>query len=456
MTAKVLVVDDVDANIKLLRAILEAEYYDVIDASNGMDAIERAKSELPDIILLDVMMPGISGFETCERLKSAPETRHIPIILVTALDGRNDRLAGLEAGADDFLTKPVDDALLMARLKALVRIKSLVDELRHREASTLRAGLRDPDAYARLMSAQGNVLIVDDNIRYAERLMHQVGFEHRSAYETDPQAALKIASGRVDLLLLNMGATSFDPLRFVAQMRSNEATRLRPILGVISTEDRKTLLKGFELGVNDVIFKPVDHQELMARTRTQIKRKRYTDFLRQSLDRSLEMAVIDTLTGLHNRRYMESILAELMANYQHKHEPFSLLMLDIDYFKRVNDRYGHDAGDEVLKEFAKRVRQSVRAIDLPCRLGGEEFVVLMPSTLSDDAQGIAERVRTFVAQDPFNIGPAHPAIEVTVSVGVATSDKAGDTIETVLKRADEAVYEAKNAGRNRVIVRHAA
>ncbi|MBW8735457.1 MAG: response regulator, partial [Asticcacaulis sp.] len=243
MTARVLIVDDIPANVRLLQAKLEADYYDVITAGNGEAGIETAIEEQPDIILLDVMMPGVDGYEVCRQLKHHPETRHIPIILLTALDGRDDRLSGLEAGADDFLTKPVDDVILMARLKALVRLKQMVDDLRQREASSRRAGLSGEDLYTRQISATGNVLILDDNERQAGRLMLQLGNDHRCAYVTDPAEALRIAAGRVDLVVLNMTAKAFDPLRWVAQLRSSEATRHRSVLGIYNPDDRKVLLK---------------------------------------------------------------------------------------------------------------------------------------------------------------------------------------------------------------------
>jgi two-component system cell cycle response regulator len=455
MTARVLIVDDIAANVRLLQAKLEADYYEVLTASDGQTAIDLAIQAQPDIILLDVMMPGIDGYEVCRLLKDNADTRHIPIILVTALDGREDRLSGLEAGADDFLTKPFDDMVLMARLKALVRLKQMVDDIRLREASSRRAGLSDSDQLQRHISATGNVLILDDNERQAERLMLQLGQDHRCAYLTDPTHALQVSAGRVDLVVLNMTAKAFDPLRWVAQLRSQEATRQRPVLGIINPDDRDRLLKALELGVNDVIAKPLDMQEMLARARTQIRRKRYSDFLRNSLDRSLELAVTDPLTGLNNRRFLDHQLNLLMARHFKGGAAPSLLVLDIDFFKKVNDGHGHDVGDEVLKEFARRLGLNVRSIDMPCRFGGEEFVVLMPETDAIDAAHIAERVRAQVADSPFVLSNGR-AINMTVSVGVATCLGVGDSPEAFVKRADEAVYEAKQSGRNRVVVRAAA
>ena len=454
MSARILVVDDIEANVRLLEAKLTLEYYDVLSCHDGMTAIALAGAEKPDIILLDVMMPGMDGFETCKRLKADPETRHIPVVLVTALDGREDRIKGLEAGADDFVTKPIDDVILFARVRSLTRLKLIMDELREREESGRRMGVTT-DGAGRLRGSGGRVLIVDDNARQAETIAAELGGEHRPVIEADAGAALVASRGLIDLMIVNIGADSFDGLRLIAQARSADATRHLPILAVVDNADRPRLLKALELGVNDILTRPVDPGELSARARTQIRRKRYTDFLRDKLDYSLEMAVTDALTGLHNRRYMAGQLQALVQRANHGGDPVAVLVMDIDHFKSVNDGFGHDAGDEVLTEFAVRLATNVRAVDLPCRFGGEEFVVVMPGTELADAHRIADRIRRDVASAPFRVMGGKELITITVSIGVAASLGQGDTPEALLKRGDEGVYEAKAGGRNQVIARAA-
>jgi two-component system cell cycle response regulator len=454
MVARVLVVDDVDANVRLLEAKLTIEYYDVLTATDGPTAIRVAAEERPDIILLDVMMPGMDGFETCRRIKADPASSHIPVVLVTALDGREDRIKGLDAGADDFVTKPIDDVVLFARVKSLTRLKLIMDELREREESSRRMGV-SADKAGRLKGSGGRILIVDDNARQAEKMVEVLSKEHRPTVETDPVSGLAAAKGPNDLLIVNVAASEFDGLRLVAQVRSSESTRHLPILAVVDPADRPRLVKALDLGVTDLLTKPVDAEELAARARTQVRRKRYTDFLREKLDYSLEMAVTDALTGLHNRRYMAGQLQGFVSRSALGGEPVSVLVLDIDHFKAVNDGFGHDAGDEVLREFAVRLATNVRAVDLPCRLGGEEFVVVVPGTDMEDARRIAERIRRDVGSTPFRVMGGRELLNVTISIGVAACTGAGDTPEALLKRADEGVYEAKAAGRDRVVVRAA-
>jgi two-component system cell cycle response regulator len=450
MTARILVVDDIEPNVRLLEAKLSAEYYEVSVAFDGPSALQAALDHSPDIILLDVMMPGMDGFEVCRRLKADAATRHIPVVLVTALDGRRDRLDGLEAGADDFLTKPIDDVALFARVKSLTRLKMVIDELRQREASGRRMGVIE-GAAARMSGVGGRIVIADDNEHQAEKLATVLSAEHRPTIEAEPEKALLAARARADLVVANAASRGFDALRLAAQIRSDEATRHLPILCIVDSGDRNRMIKALELGVNDVLPRPVDPEELEARVKTLIRQKRYCDFLRNNLDQSLELAVTDPLTGLHNRRYMSGQLAALVRRAAHGGEPVSALLVDIDHFKRINDTFGHGVGDEVLREFAVRLATNVRAVDLACRYGGEEFVVIMPDTGIEDAQRIAERLRGHVAGSPFKVPEIDDSLAVTISIGVASTHGENDTAQDLLKRADDAVYEAKAAGRNLVV-----
>lgn len=453
MSARILVVDDVDTNVRLLEAKLTIEYFDVATCSDGATAIEIARAEQPDLILLDVMMPMMDGFETCRRLKEDPLTRHIPVVLVTALDGREDRIRGLEAGADDFLSKPYDDLILMARVRSLTRLKIMVDELREREESGRRYGMGGA-AIERLRGTGGRILVVDEPSAQCEALMVELAKAHRPVLANMHDAAEAAALGAIDLLIVNAANPKFDGLRLVAHLRAREATRSLPILAIVDLKERQRLVKALELGANDIVSTPLDPEELAVRVVTQVMRKRYTDFLRERLERNLEAAVTDALTGLHNRRYMAGQLQSLISRANHGGESIAVLIIDLDHFKSVNDTFGHDVGDEVLREFAVRLATNVRAVDLPCRLGGEEFVVVMPGTTLEDAQRIAERIRRDISIEPFRALGGREALDVTVSIGVAAS-VAGDTPETLLKRADQGVYEAKAAGRDKVVSRAA-
>jgi two-component system cell cycle response regulator len=453
MSARVLVVDDILANVKLMEARLTAEYFDVVTAMSGPEALAICERAQCDIVLLDVMMPEMDGFEVCRRLKAGAKTHHIPVIMVTALDQPSDRVRGLESGADDFLTKPVSDIALIARVRSLVRLKMVTDELRMRQMTSKEIGIQDPIPQMLAEAGRnGRVLIVDDRRSSYERIAAALSAEHNVDVEPNPHEALfHAAEGDYDLLMVSLGLADFDGLRLCSQVRSLERTRGLPILIVSEAEDNARLLRGLEIGVNDYLVRPIDKNEMFARVRTQIRKKRYTESLRDNFQASMEMAITDGLTGLHNRRYLESHLATLVDEASARGKPLSLLILDIDYFKSINDNHGHDAGDDVLREFATRVRKSTRGIDLAARYGGEEFVIVMPETDMAVAAVVAERIRRRIAGEPFPIQKGNAALDVTISIGLAGLASASDTAETILKRADQALYRAKRDGRNRVV-----
>ncbi|MDB5569390.1 MAG: PleD family two-component system response regulator [Hyphomicrobiales bacterium] len=451
MTARVLVVDDLPPNVKLLEARLNAEYFEVLTATNGPDALAICARGVCDIVLLDVMMPGMDGFEVCRRLKANPETAHLPVVMVTALDQPRDRVRGLEAGADDFLTKPIDEVALLSRVRSLARMKMSLDELRGRYNTA--ASLGGPNAIASPMAdsgEQGRILLVDNRSSSVERITSALRGRHKLEIEGAPQQAIfRAAEEDYELFIVSLALNDFDGLRVASQLRSLERTRQTPILLLADLEDRASVLRGLELGVNDYLARPIDPNELIARVRTQVRRKRYTDALRSTLQASIELALVDMLTGLYNRRYLELNLARLLDAGAQSARPVSLMVLDIDHFKRVNDTWGHDAGDDVLRAFANRVKIAVRDRDLVCRLGGEEFIVAMPDTDLATAAAIAERVRGTIEAEPFAIDKGARYIPVTVSVGLAQSmgeiDPAG-----LFRRADKALYRSKSEGRNRV------
>lgn len=449
MSARVLVVDDQEANVRLLEAKLRAEYFDVVTAFSGQSAIECAIAEQPDVILLDVMMPGMDGFETCRRLKSDRRTRHIPVVMVTALDQPADRVRGLESGADDFLTKPVDNLPLFARIRSLLRLKVLLDELRLREEKAEERGLAPVDDTSNSLK-DVRILLIAGEERIASHLGSKLPPNVSIDSEIDPASAISRSVDGYDLTLIDLTTKSFDALRVCARIRANSETRQMPILAIVDPDEVSRSVRALDLGVNDIVHRPVDRGELNARIWTQLRRKRYADTLRERLEDSLEMAVTDPLTGLHNRRYISSRLQQVAEIVASGNTVASVMIADLDHFKRVNDTFGHEAGDFILREFSERLKSHLRAVDLAARYGGEEFVILMPDAPLIEAQAGAERLRAEIADVPFRLPGEGGVLEVTVSIGVAEI-RTGDDVDTVLRRADEALYRAKAEGRNCVM-----
>jgi two-component system cell cycle response regulator len=347
--------------------------------------------------------------------------------------------------------------VLLARVRSLTRLKMMTDELRMRALTSLEIGIQAPERGALADAGRGGrVLLVEDRPSSYERIAPLLAAEHTVDVETNPAEALfHAAEGNYDLLVVSLDLDNFDGLRLCSQARSLERTRHVPILAIADPESNTRLLRGLEIGVNDYLLRPIDKNELLARARTQVRRRRYTDHLRDNVQNSIEMAIMDALTGLHNRRYMENHLATLAEQAASRGKPLALMMLDIDYFKSINDSYGHDAGDDVLREFAVRIRKSIRGIDLACRYGGEEFVIVMPETDLHVAGVVAERLRRAIAGEPFAVNKGTMRIGVTISIGLSTLESKGEPIGDVLKRADRALYRAKHDGRNRVVAQAA-
>ncbi len=458
MTARILVVDDIPANVKLLEARLLAEYFEVLTAANGEEALEACKDGHVDLVLLDIMMPGMDGFEVCRRLKANQVTMHIPVVMVTALDQPSDRVEGLRAGADDFLTKPVNDLQLMARVKSLVRLKRLTDELRIRAQTAKDIGLENLlNAYGNEDNSKGRTLLVDARPSSQDRICQILRKTADITVVPQPQTALfEAAETPYELVVISTNLPDYDPLRLCSQLRSLERTRFIPLLIICEQGQNDIVNRALELGVNDYVIRPIEPNELIARCNTQFRRKRYNDRLRSSVEHTIEMAVTDPLTGLYNRRYLDNHMQLLIERSITRDRPLSVLLIDIDRFKTVNDTHGHDVGDAVIREFAKRIRMTIRGIDLACRHGGEEFVVVLPDTDAKTAEVIAERLRERVVSAPFEVVGSSLHLKITASIGLSALSGPGETPDLLLKRADLALYEAKKSGRNRVVAKMAA
>ncbi len=453
MSALVLVVDDVPANVKLLEVKLANEYYDVIVAKDGYEALSQAQQHKPDLILLDVMMPGMDGFETCKKLKEDAELSHIPVVMVTALSDIADRVRGLEAGADDFLTKPINDIALFSRVKSLVRIKVLLDELRLRDQTGLQMGVLTEGQNTFTQDVSGSkILVIDDDVIQLKRLTERLAQDYKIEGVSKPEGAINIAlHGNFDLIIVSTQLADTDGLRLASHFKSQEETRSVPILMLVDEDDSRAMLKGLELGVNDYIITPVDYNEMAARVKTQIRRKKYQDALKSNYQQTISRAITDGLTGLYNRHYLDAHLDNMVRQALNNNKPLSLMIMDMDHFKEVNDTYGHDVGDQVLKQLSDVVIRTIRSADLAARFGGEEFVVLMPETDAKQSKEGAERLRKVVESTSLKVTHSVGQINKTVSIGIAFLNEMGDSGQALLKRADKALYQAKHDGRNRVV-----
>lgn len=462
MSGRILVIDDVPTNRALLKAKLTSAYYEVLTHGTSENALETVKSHQPDIVLLDVKMPGKDGNEVCKELKEDPETSHIPVVMVTSCESPNERIAGLEAGADDFLSKPFDDVTLFARVRNLMRDKLMFDEMRLRDDTSRELGLSGAfDVDKEELAGVGNIVLAasspSESYMWKSILGTHLNVNIQEADGCDSTLNLAKESEQ-DLFVIHQAVMDgTGGLRLVSALRARPETRQAAIIFVVNDDDAKAAAIALDLGASDYVVSALDPNEFVVRVRSQLRRKRYSDRLRANVIDGLKLAVIDPLTGLYNRRYAERHLKSIVERSTEEGNPFSVLMLDLDEFKSVNTRFGHKAGDAVLKEFAGRIQENVRGIDLVARIGGEEFCVVMPGTEVERASDVAERLRQTIDGKPFlSMRSGFDPVHVTVSIGVSTSDALSQDMDRVFDEADEALFQAKDGGRNAVKVSSAA
>jgi two-component system cell cycle response regulator len=405
------------------------------------------------------MMPEISGFEICERLKADSKYAHIPVVMVTALSDTQDRVMGLRSGADDFLTKPINEMALFARIRSLVRMKIMMDELKLRNQTGHEIGLSmvndEKNSGAKIEG--GKILLIDDDLAQSQRICNVLAGQKQNANllkDITKSREYVDQNKDLDLIIVSTQLADHDGLRLCSQIRSQESGRHVPILILVEEDEQHLIVKGLDMGVNDYIITPMDDNELIARVNTQIRKNRYHNALKNSLQNTLTMSVTDPLTELNNRRCFDVHIKKMVETSKENLKSLAVAFVDIDHFKKVNDVYGHAAGDEVLKSIAKILKAFTRITDFVARYGGEEFVILMPSTDPIGADTLTSRLNAVIKENKVMLadlkGQPH-LISVTASIGVAFIET-NDTVETLLARADQMLYKAKEGGRDRVIM----
>lgn len=454
--ARILVVDDEPMIIQFYQAALSEQGYEVAAAADGRQALEQAVAFRPDLILLDVVMPELTGFDVTERLKADPATAGIPVILVTGLGRIEDRVKGLESGADDFLSKPFNLDELLVRVRSLVKLKKLQDRLRDAEAEARAATAPGGPEGSRTTAGadapwhQPVVLVVEDDeriVKICESVLGSGGYRVASA--GDGLALFQtIERDAPDLIVLDLMLPGMDGVEILSRLKANPVARDVPVVVLTAIADLKTKVKTLYLGADDYLVKPVNSLELLARVRANLRKHECEHRLKYQLDRAFVESVTDPLTGLYNRRYLETMLERELALQRRGGRTLCVMMIDIDEFKAVNDRHGHAAGDAVLRELAAILRRELRTSDLAVRMGGDEFLVVLPDAQPEQAAAIAERLRAGLGSRAF---PEIGSCAVTASIGIVQAGaEAG--MAGLLRSADEALYRAKRSGRDRIAI----
>ena len=456
MSGRILIVDDVATNRIVLKVKLATAHYETIQAAGGAEALALAREMRPDLVLLDVELPDMDGTEVCARLKAGPATGDIPVVMITAFRDPDRRLAALRAGAAEVLWKPVDELMLLARIRSLLRAHENAAQLGLRAETCRELGLAEPAAE---FAGRSTVALISDRVELALQWKRRLTAHMRDRLLIlDRDAALTEKTGAApDVFVIAAGfGRPGESLRLLSDLRSRPATRNSAICLMVGPQDHDIAAVALDLGVDDLIDASASPEEMALRLRGQADRKRDIERLRARVDDGLRLAVTDPLTGLYNRRYAMPQLARLAARAAQSGRPLAVMVLDLDRFKTVNDTLGHAAGDAVLVEIAARLRANLRGDDLLARIGGEEFLLAMPDAPLPAAQAAAERLRGIIADRPVILADGRE-VSITASVGLALGDAPdGREIDALVEEADAALLASKSQGRNQVRVARSA
>lgn len=416
-----LVIDDSKAVRNTISSYLKALNFDVETAPDGMQGLKTTRRIVPDLILVDVEMPVMDGFEFCRKLSKEPEINNIPVIVVSGTIDESQFRKGFRAGAIDFLEKPVSQPSLAA----------IVESVSINENT----------------NACGTTVILSQDSTLSSILVKTLNFLNSSVNTCSTLEELEtyLCFSNPDIILLDLSDTS-DKLNTCMHVRNLLGSNSPVIIAVADETDRDIMFQCFKYGATEFIIKPFGRDEVRARIENHIQLKRLQDELVQK-NRILEsLAYKDKLTGLMNRRYFDNALKDELKKAQDNATSLSFLMIDLDNFKTVNDTYGHDTGDIVLKEIAAVILDNIQGNAVPCRYGGEEFCIIYPETSLADAIKNGEKIKRFCSAKPIS----KHKIKQTISGGVSCFPETSSA-EDLLADADSSLYKAKRSGKNRIL-----
>lgn len=456
MAGRILIADDVATNRIILKVKLAAASYEVWQVETAGALLAAARSKQPDLIIMDADLPDSDSYRTCRQLKNQPDTAAIPVVMVTANYNRHIRLAALRAGASEILPKPFDDQVLLARVRNQLRAHVMEEELARREGTAAEFGFHEAPGH---FTKRPKVLLVRDlsgnTCKWQDAVSSRIPADMSAIGPEKVLEDIGRQNTAPDVIVLPVEpGQNKGLLTLVAELRSRRETRHSAIIVIGNRSDQSTAISALDIGANDLFEDDSLPDEIALRITAQITRKQKSDQLRATLESGLKLAATDPLTGLFNRRYALPHTARIAARSRDTGNPFAVMVLDLDRFKTINDTHGHAAGDTVLKEVAERLKRNLRSVDLICRIGGEEFLVVMPDTDLSAARCAAERLRKVTEAEPVTAPCGKGIISVTLSIGVSIGGLDGQddvAVERILDRADQALLGAKTHGRNQVL-----
>lgn len=461
MQGSILIVDGVSTNRIMLKVQLSAAWYHVVQADRFDGTAELARRVRPDVILSAMSMPGGDALTLRAQLNRDPHLASVPMIALTRQNDRAARLRALAAGIDDVLSYPLDDMVLLARVRSLIRANAGTRELEVSGHGDSGLGFAEPQAGFARTRRRARIAIVTRTpglgaiwrARLHAQTRHQLDL-----YRAGDMQELLLSGAGPDAVVVELDSAGDGP-PLLADLRARGATRNAAVIAVPNPASPLLAADALDRGADDVLANGFCADELTLRLETQLRRKARSDRLRASMRDGLRAAVTDPMTGLHNRRFALPELNRIARQPDHAGRRFAVMLADLDHFKRINDRYGHAAGDAVLVETARRLSDQMRPGDLIARVGGEEFLMALPATSPDEAGALAARLCRRIDCEPFVLPGRKSPVTVTTSIGlvIATCGGPGSaSAAELIDRADRALYQAKHAGRNRVSLGPAA
>ena len=455
MSGKILVVDGLATNRIVLKVKLSTAYYDVVQAATGAEALDVAAREAPDIVLLGSDLPDLTGPEFLQRLAAQPAETPPPALMFLTRDDPETRLAALKAGAADILIKPVEEQVLMARLRSVLRHHQSARDLQMHSATAQEIGFSEA---AGTFNAPGRIGLIAGGHPAALRLQTDLrSLCPHQMVSLDPEGALATPKVHAlpDIYLLRVAADGLDEMRgLITKLRAAPHSSRQPVIALLAADAADHMASLLDMGADDVIAEGRDARELVLRLNRQINDVQRARAIREQLRHSLEAAMIDPLTGLYNRRYALPYLERLAAAAHGEARSFAVMVADLDHFKQVNDCHGHATGDRMLCHVARVLKNCLRPNDMVARIGGEEFLIVVPNCTAPQARRLAGRLCDRVRDSALCTGRNRPPVAVTISIGVTLCHPQPELdrpdVHGILDEADRALYGSKSGGRNTV------
>jgi two-component system, cell cycle response regulator len=458
---KILIVDGISTNRIVLKTKLSSSYYNVLQATSVAEAIAMASSSKPDLVVTALCLPDGDAALLCTKLAMQPLMGLLPVLVMADAADPDERQTLLASGAQDVLIKPVPDTLLLSRVRSLIRARHSTEDWVDRTEMTRSFALFEAAAPYTL-PAHFDVVSDDKRQNHCIPTRLRATTRNRITASAFRDALQCLETGSAPdafvLVLSEDMPAALEQMKLISLIRANSDTRGCGVLILDPGCNADIGATALDLGGDDLMQGAFDPQELLLRLTRLTRAKRRVEHVQRCVAEGLREAVIDPLTGLHNRRYAAAELDRLTHRAAATGRPFAVMLADMDYFKRINDRFGHAAGDAVLVEAASRLRAIVRDRDMVARIGGEEFLIATTNTSEAEARMLAERICKVFRDVPFVLPDGMGRVTVTLSIGIFMAPGSNRTDSSALiEYADRALYSAKHRGRNCVrLIRSAA